>query len=146
MLSNSDRSADTIQEASYFPPPGDDWARLEPEAAGMKAEPLAALKEFAAKHESTTWPRSIVNEQGIFNNASITDKAEWNELIGPVKPRGGPNGVILRRGYLVAEWGDTGRADMTFSISKSYLSLLAGHIHLPGVLDNNRWAVTAQVP
>ena len=97
MLNKSDHSTDTVQEASYFPPPGDDWARLEPEATGMKAAPLAGLKEFAAAHESTTWPRSIVNEQGIFNNASITDKPEWNELIGPVKPRGGPNGVILRR-------------------------------------------------
>ena len=110
----------------YFAPPGDDWARLEPRQAGMRPEPLAKLAGFAADHETGTWPRSIVNEQGIFDNASITDSAEWNELIGPVKPRGAPNGIILRRGYLVAEWCDTQRGDMTFSISKSYLSLLAG--------------------
>jgi CubicO group peptidase (beta-lactamase class C family) len=47
-------------------------------------------------------------------------------VLGPVRPRGGPNGLVLRGGYVAAEWGDTGRADMTFSVAKSYLSLLAG--------------------
>jgi hypothetical protein len=47
-------------------------------------------------------------------------------VLGPVRPRGGPNGLILRGGYIAAEWGDTGRADMTFSVAKSYLALLAG--------------------
>lgn len=124
---NKSQSGEAITAGDfYFPPAGEDWTRLEPEAAGMKEGPLAELTAFARSHESTTWPPAIVNDEGIFDNASITDAAEWNELIGPVKPRGAPNGVILRRGYLVAEWGDTRRADMTFSISKSYLSLLAG--------------------
>jgi CubicO group peptidase (beta-lactamase class C family) len=33
---------------------------------------------------------------------------------------------VLRGGLVVAEWGDTARADMTFSVAKSYLSILAG--------------------
>ena len=37
-----------------------------------------------------------------------------------------PGGLILRGGRIVAEWGDTARADMTFSIAKSYLAILAG--------------------
>jgi CubicO group peptidase (beta-lactamase class C family) len=36
------------------------------------------------------------------------------------------NGIIIRQGYLVAEWGDTSRADMTHSVTKSYLSTIAG--------------------
>src|SRR5206468_4861932 len=47
-------------------------------------------------------------------------------LLGPVRPRGGPNGLILRGGFVVAEWGDTHSADMTFSVAKSYLAALAG--------------------
>src|SRR6185312_12188247 len=41
-------------------------------------------------------------------------------------PRGAPNGLLLRRGRIVGAWGDTRQVDMTFSIAKSYLSLLAG--------------------
>jgi len=43
-----------------------------------------------------------------------------------VRPRGEPNGLILRGGAIVEEWGDTERADMSFSIAKSYLAALAG--------------------
>lgn len=48
------------------------------------------------------------------------------QTIGPVRNRAAPSGVILRGGKLVTSWGDTQRADMTFSISKSYLALCAG--------------------
>src|SRR5205809_7903421 len=50
----------------------------------------------------------------------------FNDIIGPVKDRAGVNGLIVRHGYIVAEWGDTLRADMTFSATKSYLSTVAG--------------------
>ncbi|MEL7250444.1 MAG: hypothetical protein AAFO03_18605, partial [Bacteroidota bacterium] len=50
----------------------------------------------------------------------------YHYLAGPVKERGGPAGMILKNGYLVASWGDTKRVDMTFSVTKSYLSTVAG--------------------
>ena len=43
-----------------------------------------------------------------------------------MKPRGGPAGIILKNGYIVAQWGDVKRVDMTFSVTKSYLSTIAG--------------------
>ncbi len=54
------------------------------------------------------------------------EEPPWNEPLGPVRPRGGPNGLVLREGRIVAEWGDTGQVDLTFSVAKSYLSILAG--------------------
>jgi CubicO group peptidase (beta-lactamase class C family) len=36
------------------------------------------------------------------------------------------NGVIIYKGYAVAEWGDTNRSDMTFSVTKSFLSTVVG--------------------
>jgi len=45
---------------------------------------------------------------------------------GPVRSRGGPNGLIVRHGEIVGEWGDTHQIDLTFSVAKSYLSILAG--------------------
>jgi CubicO group peptidase (beta-lactamase class C family) len=32
----------------------------------------------------------------------------------------------LKNGYIVAQWGDVKRVDMTFSVSKSFLSTVAG--------------------
>lgn len=34
--------------------------------------------------------------------------------------------MVLRRGYIVAEWGDIKRVDMTFSVTKSFLSTVTG--------------------
>jgi CubicO group peptidase (beta-lactamase class C family) len=44
--------------------------------------------------------------------------------------------VVVRRGWLVAEWGDTARADMTFSVTKSYLALLAGLAVADGLIKS----------
>jgi CubicO group peptidase (beta-lactamase class C family) len=51
-----------------------------------------------------------------------------------VRERGGPAGLVLKGGRIVAEWGDTARTDMTFSIAKSYLSVLAGVAFDDGLL------------
>lgn len=59
-------------------------------------------------------------------NVEWNETGPWTDIIGPVAERGGPAGVVLHRGQRVAEWGDTERADMAFSIAKSYLSVLAG--------------------
>lgn len=46
--------------------------------------------------------------------------------IGPVKERGAASGLVIRRGFAVAEWGDTTRVDMTFSVTKTFLSTVVG--------------------
>jgi hypothetical protein len=42
------------------------------------------------------------------------------KIVGPMKERGGPAGVILKNGYIVAQWGDIHRVDMTFSVTKVF--------------------------
>ncbi|WP_052214770.1 serine hydrolase [Belnapia sp. F-4-1] len=85
---------------------------------------FAPAVDFALSHESP-WPRDIRAhlEAGFF------EPPPDNAIIGPVAPRGAPNGLILHHGRRVAEWGDTHRVDMTFSVAKSYLALLAGLAH-----------------
>ena len=41
-----------------------------------------------------------------------------------------------RRGERLAEWGDTRQADMTFSVAKSYLSLLTGIAVADGLIPD----------
>ena len=58
------------------------------------------------------------------------------ETIGPVKHRKAGSGVILRKGHLDQTWGDVEYVDMTFSISKSYLSLCMGVAVNDGIIPD----------
>ena len=109
------------ERKAYYPGPGDDWERRLPSEIGMDPDALAAAVAFAVEHESPFGHdlRAYLEERGLA-------VGPHGEIIGPLKDRGGPNGLILRDGYIVAEWGDTERVDMTFSITKSYLSTTAG--------------------
>jgi CubicO group peptidase (beta-lactamase class C family) len=85
---------------------------------------MSALEDavhYALSNE-TPWPRDLRAhlEAGFF------EPPPHNEILGPIRPRGGPNGLILRGGSVVARWGDTRQVDFTFSVAKSYLGLLAG--------------------
>ena len=82
---------------------------------------LAAAGRWAAEHE-TPWSRDLAK----MVTGDFSERPPWNDTLGPVRPRGGPNGLVLKGGEIVAEWGDTTRVDMTFSVAKSYLSILAG--------------------
>lgn len=50
----------------------------------------------------------------------------FHEIKGPVRDRGGASGLIIKDGYIVSSWGTPERVDMTFSVTKSYLSTVAG--------------------
>lgn len=105
---------------------GADWQTLTPAEAGFDSGRLAAAVTFAEGHESP-WPRSLYYPDGSYvGNVEWNERGPWTEIVGPVRERGGPAGLILKGGRIVAEWGDTSRTDMTFSIAKSYLSVLAG--------------------
>tara|TARA_E500000331_G_scaffold179570_2_gene172963 strand:+ start:4929 stop:6086 length:1158 start_codon:yes stop_codon:yes gene_type:complete len=50
----------------------------------------------------------------------------YHSILGPTKKRGETNGLIIKDGYVIASWGNTKRVDMTFSVTKSYLSAVTG--------------------
>ena len=109
------------------------FPRIAPAEAGFDPTTLDEAMRFAETHE-TPWPRDLRAhlEAGHF------EQPPHNELLGPIRPRGAPNGLILRHGRLAVSWGNTRQVDFTFSVAKSYLSLLAGIAvtdHLIGELD-----------
>src|SRR5260221_383540 len=109
---------------AYVPPPhGAQWRRAAPGETGLDPGALEAAAAFAGSHE-TPWARDLetVIGKGFF------EPPPWNEVIGEVAPRGAPNGLVLHRGLIVAEWGDTARVDMTFTADKTHLSLAAGRL------------------
>jgi CubicO group peptidase (beta-lactamase class C family) len=111
-----------MSEDRYIPgPDGAPWERADPAALGLEARALEDAVAFSRAHE-TPWEHDLraVIARGHF------EEGPWSEIIGPTRPRGEPNGLVLRHGRIVARWGDTRRVDMTFSVAKSYLSILAG--------------------
>jgi beta-lactamase family protein len=115
-------------------PPAREWQTQSPPALGLTAAGIDAMIDYHRAHEST-WRRDFLTAGGRY--IGVADEPETaDDVLGPVRPRGGPNGLILRAGVIVAEWGDTGRADMTFSVAKSYLAALAGIAVGRGLIGN----------
>ncbi len=103
----------------YFPGKWDDWESRKPEQAGMDPQLVERAVAFAIENQN----------KGPKDLAALI-WSSWGQepgfrILGPTKQRGDTSGMIIRHGYIVAEWGDPQRVDMTFSVSKSYLSTLA---------------------
>jgi CubicO group peptidase (beta-lactamase class C family) len=110
---------------SYVPP-------AEPTAwEAHLSDPFGAAARHAAESE-TKWNRDLEAEIP----RQFDEEPPWNTVLGPVRPRGGPNGLILRGGQIIAEWGNTRQIDQTFSVAKSYLSILAGLAVDHGMINN----------
>jgi CubicO group peptidase (beta-lactamase class C family) len=126
--------------ARYFPPRAD-WQRRDPGAVGIDK---AKLAEAVAYHEANQNPNTRDLAADIVN--TFRSEAPYNTLIGPTQERTGANGVIIRRGVVVAEWGDAARADMTFSVTKSFLSTVVGLAYDRGLIRSVHDRVAPYMP
>ncbi|MFQ5550665.1 MAG: serine hydrolase, partial [Gemmatimonadales bacterium] len=113
-------AANVAAQEVYYPGPGDAWESRLPGQVGMDPDGVRAAVDFAMSHE-IGWLPDMVEQM-----TRSLSRQPYRELVGPLKDRVGPSGLIMRHGYIVAEWGDTRRVDMTFSVTKSYLATVAG--------------------
>ena len=98
--------------------PADVWVEKTPESQGLNSKKLLNAIEFAISNEN-----SVEKDLRIAILKSFGNEPGY-KIKGPTKNRGGANGLIIKNGYIVGRWGDTDRVDMTFSVTKSYLSKL----------------------
>src|SRR5271154_2896006 len=98
------------QKPATFFPPAEQWAKKSPPELGLDAGKLKLAVEFAQAN-GTKWDFE-------------KDQARtFGSPLGPLpKQRAATNGVILRHGYIVAEFGDTKASDPVYSVAKSFLS------------------------
>ena len=109
-------SKDSLAEKPYYPPKGANWQHRSPTTLGMDSILLNEAIQFAQANETTQMPRDFSTQEEIFG-----------KLLGPMpSERGRTNGLIIRHGYIVAEWGDTQKPEPTYSVAKSFLSTLLG--------------------
>lgn len=119
--------------------PGTEWKTKTPEELKLNKKWLDSAVRFAQKYENKAERdlriailKTYENEPGF-------------KIIGPTKPRGGPAGVIIKNGYIAAQWGDIDRVDMTYSVTKSFLSTVAGLAVDKGLIRNVQDKVSTYV-
>ena len=98
--------ASGVEAADYVPPKGGNWAQRTAEQAGFDAAKLQAAIDFAIANENRE-PRDLA-----LAIALTRAREPYDAIIGPTQPRGDPTGLVVRGGYLVAQWGDPGRVDV----------------------------------
>lgn len=107
----------TIQ-AQYYP--DSEWNRASAKQFDINPTKLQEAVSFAQSNEYS-------GERDIrLAILKAFSREPDHKLLGPTKERGGSAGVIVKDGFIIAEWGDLDRVDMTFSVTKSYLSTTAG--------------------
>jgi CubicO group peptidase (beta-lactamase class C family) len=108
------------QKNNYFPQLNEVWKEKEPATFNIHKDKLSEAIAFAEANEySGSRDLRIAILKGF-------EKEPFHDVLGPTKKRGGPAGMIIKNGYLISKWGETRRVDMTFSVTKSFLSTVAG--------------------
>ncbi|WP_336514656.1 serine hydrolase [Pollutibacter soli] len=107
-----------LAQNQYYP--DSIWAKKNSSESGMNAALLDSVIQFAINNEN-----KMETDLRIAISKAYTNEPDFR-IAGPVRPRGKAAGLIIHKGYIVAEWGDPSRVDMTFSVTKSFLSTVAG--------------------
>ena len=123
---------DLYAQEYYFPDLNANW---EQRAAKSFKINDASLQEAVAFAEANEYTGSRDLRIAILKGF---EKEPFHKILGPTKKRGGPAGMILKNGYIVAQWGDTKRVDMTFSVTKSFLSTMAGLAEDEGLITDTK--------
>lgn len=115
--------------ALYYPKQGS-WEHRPPAAAGMDSAMLQEAVQFALKSESKEL-RNLKKAHylGAFG------REPFGYAVGPLKERGPATGLVIRNGYIVAQWGEPERVDQTFSVAKSFLSSVVAITFQQGMIS-----------
>ncbi len=109
-----------VQSQNTYFPDRHEWVEKSAESVGINTLALTEVIKFA---ESNEYLGSKDLRIAILKGF---EREPFHTIQGPTKKRGGPAGMIIKDGYIIAKWGDTKRVDMTFSVTKSFLSTVAG--------------------
>ena len=136
----SGRAQTPVAQSAYFPPPGA-WPERDPASLGLDKAKLDEAIAFAVANENMRTKDLAADIPATFRS-----EAPYNTVIGPTRERAGMNGVVIRHGYVAAAWGDTTRADMTFSVTKSFLSAVVGVAYDRGLIKDVHDRVAPYMP
>tara|TARA_B110000014_G_C20108340_1_gene583288 strand:+ start:483 stop:1712 length:1230 start_codon:yes stop_codon:yes gene_type:complete len=121
---------DDLSSQTYWPGAHPNWDRKDPADLGLDPNKIQDAVDVAVAGESNS-PRDL-----SFNHRMTFGREPYGEPIGPFTTRAPQTGLIVYKGYIVAEWGDPMKVDNTFSVSKSFLSTTVGLAYDTGIISS----------
>ena len=109
----------SAQIKTYYPS-ATNWEKKEPSSFRIDSALLNQAIQYALSHE-TKFPKNLQLTQ-----AMQFGKEPFSDPIGPMASRGPAAGVIVYKGYIIAEWGNLHSVEMVNSVTKSMLSTVVG--------------------
>ncbi len=107
------------QVKNYYPAP-DNWEKKSASSFHIDSAILNQAIQFAKDNE-TKYPKNLWLTQ-----AMQFGKEPFSDPVGPMANRGPAAGVIVYKGYIIAEWGNPNAVEMTNSVTKSMVSTVVG--------------------
>ncbi len=138
-FSQKNKENKTAVAKDYFPS-AEVWEHKNPSSFGLDSNKINDAILFAKNNEAKL-PRNQEIAQ-----AMTFGKEPFSDAIGPLAERGEPSGIIIYKGYIIAEWGEPSRVDMTNSVTKSMLSSVIGLAVEKGLIKSVNDIVANYVP
>jgi CubicO group peptidase (beta-lactamase class C family) len=107
------------QVKNYFPTAAT-WEKKSPSFFKIDTSLVNQAIQFAKDNE-TKYPKNLWLTQ-----AMQFGKEPFSDPVGPMANRGPAAGVIVYKGYIIAEWGNPNSVEMVNSVTKSMVSTTVG--------------------
>jgi hypothetical protein len=129
----------TAQVKTYFPP-ADNWERKTLTSLRVDSNLIQQAIQYALTHE-TKFPKNLMLSQ-----AMQFGKEPFSDPIGPMASRGPAAGIIVYKGFIIAEWGNLHAVEMVNSVTKSMLSTVVGLAVEKGLIRSIEDKVATYMP
>jgi hypothetical protein len=117
------------QKNNYYPSTKN-WEHKSPSFFAIDTNKIKEAVDFAISHE-TSQPRNLWLSQ-----AMQFGKEPFSDPVGPMAERGPAGGIIIYKGYIIAEWGNPAAVEMTNSVTKSMVSSVVGLAFDKGLISS----------
>lgn len=117
------------QKSVYYPS-AKHWEHKSPTFFSIDSIKLKEAVDFAMANK-TSQPKNLWLSQ-----AMQFGKEPFSDPIGPMADRGPVAGIIIYKGYIIAEWGNPSAVEMTHSVTKSLVSSVVGLAFDKGLISS----------
>jgi CubicO group peptidase (beta-lactamase class C family) len=120
--------------------PDQEWVLIDEDIEGID---VMAMREVVERYAHRGTPGAADMQSYL---GAVVEDQPYRQVLGPLLNGRRPSGVCVHAGRLVANWGDPAALEMSFSVTKAYLSLLAGVAANTGLLSSVDEQVRCTVP
>jgi len=128
-----------LTEKLYFPS-AQEWQVKSPQFFKIDSLKLYEAIQFSIQNE-TKYPRNPWLTQ-----AMQFGKEPFSDPVGPMLERGGLSGIVVYKGYIIAQWGDPSKVESCNSVTKSFVSSTIGLAYERGLIRSLEDKVYTYLP